>query len=281
MPTIKVLVPTDFSGNSKTAFRFAIQWSIQQKIELQFLHVFHINRIPQWTDYDYKKYISSEKIFYENKLKQFASGIYQSSGIKAKKHACIALHGASADISIMDYCLQEGDISFICIGTRGAGKIKKIFGTHSGNLITKSQVPVIAVPKSYGRRKPIKSLLYATDFSLPENELKKVFEFARPLKASVTMLHLAWPGSVPPDREAIEKKLMGKHGIDFKLKIVTDDLFDSLTEGLKAQVEMLKPSMTIMFTDQSRTLFQKIFSPSRAEQLSFETKVPLLVYKKE
>jgi nucleotide-binding universal stress UspA family protein len=281
MATIKVLVPTDFSDNSKAGLKFAMQWSLQQKIELIFIHVFHLIRLPQWTDEDFDRYISNQKSYYANQLNQFSRNIYKSSGINRGKYSCVALYGVSPDISIMDYCREQGDINYICIATRGAGKLDKLFGTHTGNLITKSPVPVIAVPKNYRRRKQISSLLYATDFVNPEPELKRVFDFARPLHASVTMLHLAWPDDVPPDRKATEKKLLGKHKIDFRLKIATTDLIRSLHQDLEAQAGILKPSMIIMFTNQRRNLFQKIFFASKSEQLSFATKVPLLVFKKE
>jgi hypothetical protein len=38
-----------------------------------------------------------------------------------------------------------------------------------------------------------------------------------------------------------------------------------------------KPSVLIMFTNQQRTFFQKLFLSSKAEELSFQAKVPLLV----
>ena len=38
----KILVTTDFSAASKSAIRFAIQWSTQQKLQLVFMHVLYI-----------------------------------------------------------------------------------------------------------------------------------------------------------------------------------------------------------------------------------------------
>jgi nucleotide-binding universal stress UspA family protein len=280
MATIKVLVPTDFSDNSKAGLRFAMQWSLQQKIELLFVHVFHLTRIPQWTDEDFDKYIANEKSYYENQLELFVKRIYQSAKIKPGKCSYKALHGISPDISLMDYCREQKDINYICIATRGAGKLNKLFGTHTGNLITKSAVPVVAVPKNY-RRRPIKHLLYATDFLNTQDEFNKITDFAKPLKADIEVLHLAWPDEISPDRKAIEKKLTGKHKIGIKIKIAKTDLTHSLLEDLEAQINISNPSVIAMFTNQQRNLLQKIFVPSRAEQLSFKTRIPLVVFTKE
>ncbi|HVM86915.1 MAG TPA: universal stress protein [Puia sp.] len=280
MSVIKVLVPTDFSGNSKTGIRFALQWSSQQKIELIFVYVFHIIRIPQLTGEDFEKSISNEKKFYQDKLEQFVKKTVRSSNLSIPKYSCIALHGVSPDISIMDYCRQRGDISFICIGTRGAGRFKKLFGTHTGNLISNSPVPVIAIPKNY-RRSVIKTLLYATDFAKPGIEIKKVLAFARPLHAGVKMLHVSWPGDAPISNELPEKKWLRRNKIDFSLMITPTNLTHPLHKDLELQMEFLKPSIMIMFTDQKRSLFKKIFFPSNAELLSFNTKTPLLTFKKE
>ena len=100
---------------------------------------------------------------------------------KPGKYFIIIIQGISADISILDYCRKNKGIDYICISTRGAGKFKKIFGTNTGNLITKSEVPVLAVPQNY-KVADVKSVLYATDLRNYTAEIKKVVAFAQPLK---------------------------------------------------------------------------------------------------
>jgi hypothetical protein len=64
------------------------------------------------------------------------------------------------DSSIREYA-QENNFSFICISTRGSGKLKNIW-SNTSNLITHSLVPVIAVPFNY-RRSEINKIIYASD----------------------------------------------------------------------------------------------------------------------
>ena len=275
----KVLVPTDFSNNSKAGLQFVLQWSTREKLELIFVHALHILRPMQWTDSYFLKFAEKETEIYKKKLEKFIAGICKTTKIKPARYFCTIIRGFSADLAIMEYCRQRGDIDFICMSTSGAGGFKKILGTNTGNLITKSKVPVIAVPKNY-KAKPITQLIYATDFYNCKEELKEVVAFARPLKINVEVLHFTWPDEAMPDKEIIESGMRKQFRFPLKLHFEKPDIRYSLIENLQKQIQVLKPSLAIMFTDQNRTLFQKIFLSSKAEQLSFQLKVPLLVFNK-
>jgi nucleotide-binding universal stress UspA family protein len=275
----KILVPTDFSANSKAGIRFAMQLSTQREIELLFIHVFHVTKLAQWTDEDFEIYSDKKRIQFTTRLNRFVTHLYKSLNIKSGKYSCIVVQGISADISIMDYCRDHEDIDYICIGTRGASKLNKLFGTNTGNLITRSEVPVIAVPAKY-RRSAVTELLYATDFSNYSEELKAVVDFARPINAKIKVLHLASENEVFPDKKTIEKTVNGEYYNGIELQVKRAGETSSLEKDLKREISGSKPSMVVMFTDQNRGFFRKMFTPSKAEQLSFATSVPLLAIHK-
>lgn len=275
----KILVPTDFSENSKAGFRFALQWSTVEKIELVFLHVLHISRPVEWTDPYFLQYSETERKSTAGKLNNFVDEMYTEMNVRPEKYSCVVVEGYSAELGIMQYCRQHGDIDFICISTHGAGKLARILGTNTGNLITKSKVPVIAVPKDY-QPTPFGQLMFAADFHNYKKELKQVVDFARPLKASIEVLHFSWPGDAIPDEEIIEDGIKKEFKYPIKVHIEQSDAVHSLVQDLQKQIERSRPSLAVMFTDQSRTLYQRIFLSSKAEQLSFDLKVPLLVFNK-
>lgn len=276
----KIIVPTDFSVNSKSGVQFAIHWATQQKLELVFIHVLYVLRATRWSESYFEKYAAQEEAFCKIKFEKFISGIYRNMNVKPGRHSIIIVQGISPDVTIQDYCMRNSDIDYICISTRGAGKFKKIFGTNTGNLITKSPVPVLAVPKTY-RISAIKNLLYATDFRNYSEELKKVVDFASPFKATVEVLHFTWPNEIVFDEKTIEAAFKKKYKYGLKIRFEKNDAVQSLIENLQNQIKIIKPSVVIMFTNQQRTLFQKIFLSSKVEELSFEAKVPLLVFNKE
>ncbi len=275
----KILVPTDFSVNSKSGVHFAIHWATQQKLELIFIHVLHILRPAQWSNAYFEKYTEQEEKICRTKFEKFIAGIYSNMGVKPGRHSFVIIQAISADISILEYCRKNKDIDYICISTRGAGKFKKIFGTNTGNLITKSAVPVLAVPKTY-KTADIKNVLYAADFRNYPAELIKVIDFALPLKAPVEVLHFTWPDEITLDEKTIEAAFKKQYKYGLKIHFEKNDAVHSLIQNLQTQIRIRKPSVVIMFTNQQRTFFQKLFLSSKSEELSFQAKVPLLVFNK-
>jgi len=275
----KVLVPTDFSEHSIAALRFAVQWSAIEKMELVFIHVFHLSKPLEWSDEYSLRYSKSEKQNYQRKLEKFVADFFESTGTKQEKHSCVVIEGFSPDIAILDYCRNCGDIDFICIATQGAGGLKRLLGTNTGNLITKSKVPVIAIPSNY-QPKPFERLIYAADFHHYKQELGRVVNFARPLKMPVEVVHFSWPDEARLDKEIIESGVKKEFKYPVKLHIEQSDAVHSLVQNLQKQIDILKPSMAIMFTNQDRSVFQRIFLSSKAEELSFQLKIPLLVFNK-
>jgi len=275
----KVLVPTDFSPNSKSGIRFSIHWASQQRIELVFVHVLNILRATRWSDTYYEKYAKEEKALCSTKFKKFIADIYRQMKKEPGKHDTLIIEGISADISILDYCRKTTGIDCICVSTRGAGKFEKIFGTNTGNLITKATIPVLAVPKNY-KVADINSVLYATDLRNYAAEIKKVVAFAGPLKTQIEVVHFTSPGIFSLDKKLIEAVFKKQFKYGFKLDFEKNDTRHSFIENLQKQISIRKPSVVVMFTDQKRTFFQKVFLSSKSEELSFDAKVPLLVFNK-
>lgn len=276
----KILVTTDFSAASKSAIRFAIQWSTQQKLQLVFMHVLYIPKPTSWSTVKLDKYVTEELDDAEAKLKNFIADIYEQLNIVPKKIATIVIEGLSAYVSIGYYLDQNPGFDCICIATRGAGKFKKIFGTNTGNLITNASIPVLAIPAEYKAEK-ITTLMYATDMKNFKGEAAKVIEFAKPLKAKIEMVHFAWPNEILFDEDFVTLpfKKQFKYGLEFTYE--KNDAVHSLINRLESKIRETKPSIVVMFTNQQRSFFQKLFLSSKSEELSFKTKVPMLVFNKE
>lgn len=259
----KILVPTDFSSNSKPAIRFAIRMAARSKASLIFIHILNLEG-------DLEK----GKI----KLESFVQSIYQSMKLDPQDVSFEIAKGFKADISILEYCSQHPDIDYICISTRGASFFNKILGTNTSNLIEKSSVPVIAIPKEY-RVKPLNSLLYATDLGNLEEELQVIVDYARPKGMSVEILHFTSPSTLDL-QDKLNDDLEVKVNYPLKIRIVKNDDSRPLIKNLQHQIDKIKPSMVCLFTNNKRTFYEKIFLSSLTENISFQTNVPILAYKK-
>ena len=274
----KILVTTDFSTNSKAGMRFAIQLASQHKFELTFFHSYYVMKPTSWSDATFAAYEKKEADKIQKKLNQYVVSVYKSIGTASKNVKCVVSSSVFTDSNISEYAFAN-KFSFICISTRGAGKLKKIFGTNTSNLINNSIVPVIAVPHTY-RTGKITNILYASDLDNLENELKKVVDFAKPLKSKVELLHFNSPLDLITDSKIIETAVKKFSKYDVKLHLENANPVNTLISNIESAIQKSKPSMLIMFTQQNRSFFQKIFLSSKSSEYSFNAKVPLLVFNK-
>ncbi len=275
----KLLITTDFSVSSRAAVRFAIQLASQQPCELTFFHSYHIMKPTSWDEISFQTYEHSEAAKIKKKLQKFVHEVYQSAGVPLEKVNYVIKSSFVTDSNIMKYAADHS-FDFICISRRGSGKMKKLFGTNTSNLILQSEVPVIAIPNTY-RRSYIESILYASDLANLEREVRLVIDFALPLKARVELLHLHYPSAIVYNNNALEMTLKKFPKMDFKLHIENIDLFHNLVSNLERVVKKNKPSILIMFTDQNQSFFEKLFLSSSSAQYSLKSSVPLLVFNKE
>lgn len=259
----KILVPTDFSNNSKPGIRFAIRMAARSKASLVFIHIVNLEG-----DIEKSK----------AKLEAFIQTIYQSMRLDVLDVSFEVVKGFKADISILEYCSQHSDIDYICISTRGASFFNKILGTNTSNLIEKSSVPVIAIPKDY-RVKPLNNILYASNLEDLENELQIIVDYARPKGLAVEILHFTSLSTLDL-QERLNEDLEVKMNYPLEIRIVKNDDSRPLLKNLQHQIDKIKPSMVCLFTNNKRTLFEKIFLPSLTENISYQTNVPILAYKK-
>jgi len=276
---LKILATTDFSSNSKAGIRFAIQLASQQACEITFFHSYHIMKPSIWDARRFTSYEKSETIKIKNKLEKFVAAIYKALDTKPDKVHYVISCSFVIDSNIIKYATDH-QLDLICISRRGEGKLKKIFGTNTTNLIQRSEVPVIAVPHNYKRSK-IKSVLYASDLANLKHEMDKTVAFAKPLGASIELLHLNYPSDASDNMKTIEEviKKYPKTGISYRLENI--DLIYNLITNLENIIKKTKPSILVMFTDQDLDFFEKLFLSSSTAEFSLRASVPLLVFKKE
>lgn len=275
----KILVTTDLSGNSKSALRFAIQLASQTGYSLTFFHSYHFLRPTSWSEASLVSFEKSESTQITRKLHRLVTRVYQSLGLAGEDPHCVAKNGAYADREIMKYA-SEHNYDFICISRSGHGKTSRLFGSNTSSLIKKSKVPVIAVPDNYKRAR-ISTVTYLSDLANLDNELKKVSVFTERLEAKIEMLHFRVPVDYLRNANQlslIESKL-AKYGVNAHYEALNYE--KTLIENIIKVIKHSRPSMLIMFTDQKRTLFEKIFMSSISAEFSSITRVPLLVFNKD
>ncbi|MFA6944697.1 MAG: universal stress protein [Pedobacter sp.] len=275
----KILVTTDFSSNSKAGLRFAIQLARQQECELTFFHSYHIMKPSSWGEKTFTSYEKNEAVKIKDKLEKFAASVFQGVGAVPGNIHHVISSSFITDANIMKYA-SDHQFDFICISRRGGGKVKKIFGTNTSNLILHSEVPVIAVPNTY-RIAKISSVLYASDLAHLEKEMKKVVEFSSPMAAGIELIHLNYPSDIDYNTKVIESMIKKFPKSHIKYSLQNINLLYNLVVNLQTVIKKYKPSVLVMFTDQNQGFFQKLFLSSSTAEYALNTTVPLLVFRKK
>jgi len=275
---IKILVTTDFSDNSKAGLRYAIQIASQQKTELIFFHAYNISIPSLWSILRKGAYEKEQESKIHEALKLFVAQLYKGMNIVEKQNKYIVRQTSMPQAAIMEYA-ADNNCNYICISTRGAGKLMRLLGTNTANLINFSPVPVIAVPYNY-KVTAIKMVLYASDFLNLQMELKKVVAFAKPLHATVDLLHFTSPLEAVVDAKMIAGAIRKSSRYDIKLNLKSRNPLETLLADIKTAIRSTKPSLLIMFTEQNRDLFQRIFISSKSAEYSFHAAIPILVFNK-
>lgn len=276
---MKLLVTTDFSANSKGAIRFAQTLSGQtENIEVIFYHAIHTMKPTVWSDSLFKAYVNEEIERLTADLKKFIHATIGKDKDKFSNVKFVVDNCISTEKDILKYA-EKNKIDFICIATRGAGLLRKVMGTHTSYIVNNSKVPVMVIPSHY-RAKVIKKATYLSDFENLKNEVNKILKFSTPIGLNLEVLHYS---SIVFDKKKFErnKELFNtKEFENITLNLQKNNLELSLVERITKFVQKSKPELLIMFTKREKGFFESIFLPSKSAELTYTTKIPVLIYSK-
>lgn len=277
----KILVPVDFSANSRKTIRFAIQLASQSKAEIIFFHLASVLAPTSDAIWDYAYYAQFQDVEMQrskNQLLKLIKEVYNDKLPSGVKFSCICQLGNDISDQIISYA-KKHKVDFICVGARGTGVTAKLFGTVASHIITNSPIPVFVIPKNY-RLKSLKDLCYASDMENPETEIKKVLELATSLRAAVRVLHFDYEIGLQENQDKLTALAQKYETKDIKFQYKKLDPVYPLHDHLKKVIDLFKPSLVVLFTKQNRKWYDRLLLSSESAELSFTAKVPLLVYRK-
>jgi nucleotide-binding universal stress UspA family protein len=274
----KIMVTTDFSVNSKAGIRFALQLAKQTKSKLIFFHSQELPKPTRWSLEKYNTYAAVELKKTHARLRQFIDKISHQTGLKAREAQFVVAEGYEVDEAVIDFA-KHTKANYICMSTRGAGALKKLIGTTASAILTTSPIPVIVVPKTY-RVSPISHILYSSDFNNLHGEINRVAGFAKPMKARVSVYHYDFLLPLKEVKIKLEKMAAKHVSKSVKFYFQRLQVENSLNYHLQKDIKKARPNLVVLFTKQNRGWYERIFLSSKSAALSFDTKTPLLVFRK-
>jgi len=275
----RILVTTDFSTNSTSAIRFAMQVSKQTGAELIFYHVIEIMKPTSWSRDKYAKFEVATIAENSEKLEKFVSSAGKNLSSSVRKIKYVVEIGTDVTGFVIK-AARKNKADFICISSKGAGNVKRLFGTNSSALIMHSPIPLAIIPPNYKGEK-ITKLFYASDLDGLKREMKVVQELASDLNAATSVYHYDYMLQEGSSTKRLEKIAAPYSSKKVKFIFKRQEIDISLSEHLSRDIKKEDPSALILFTKQNRNWFDRLFNPSETASFSFNAHVPMLVFRKK
>ena len=279
-----ILVTTDFSANSKKAIRFAMQLASQNNYKLVFYNVTYVAIRPNAWDTVYSGSSNTNEIsINQEKLENLIIKIHRESKLAEISYECDCEVAEGPFLNVGNHIMEYAEkikASYICVSTTGSGTFSKLFGSTASELILKSTIPLFVIPKNY-IQKEFSSICYASDIENIDSEIKKVVELADSLKSKITVLHYDYDSYLKLDKEKLNNaaKKYESEKIFFDYKKLNPKY--TINYHIRKDVLLIKPSLVVLFTKQNRNWFDRLFETHHSSNMSFNTKVPLLIFRKK
>lgn len=270
----KILFPTDFSRASLNAFVYALH--LAKKINAQIITL-HVYEFPVGTPNDnFDFLLENYNIGKWGVFENFKSEVPKLRKIAEKEHldkvdiSHVLERGNVVDEIIHTAAKEKVDL--IVLGTKGATGLKEIFlGTIAEKVIKRSKHTVIAVPSNY-KFKPIKKILFLTEYEKMEMTLlKKVVDFANVLGASINVLEVSKHDERPFEDFKNKWRDHFNH-IDITFSYINTNATE---EMILEFINYQKINMAAMAIHH-KNLFEKLFLVSISKKMAFHSTVPIL-----
>lgn len=275
----KIIVTTDLSANSRSAMRFAIQVAAQRNAAVVFLHIHQVLRASFWTDEQYAGYVEHHRKNVLQELAPMVRAIYRSMNRSPFNYELAVHHNLDITEGILEF-VESSKASLICISTRGAGALRKLFGTHTTALLDQSPIPVACVPARQ-RIYPISDIVYASDMKDYLPELRQLVTLAKPMQARLTLVHIAYGYEFRPELSMMEATLQKQLDYPVQVTYCERNMDKGLAEDIQAKIMPTKHAVLALFSDQGQGILQQLLVPGNARELAASAKQIFISFPKQ
>lgn len=270
-----ILYPTDFSENSEHALDYALELARLFNAEIT---LFNSYKIP------YSKtnlLVSMIDRMREDSIKDLEGIRDKIADNPIYKNIKVNVESLSGGfVSLIPIVAKHQEIDLIVMGTKGATGLKEIFiGSNTLEVIQTAHCSVLAIPENAVKAQDRKfnTIAMATDLRpiKTKNVLSSLFDIAKQCNAPIEFVNIIQNDNESQEdraERAIELEALAKD-IHTSIQFATND---DIIDGLSEYINQKKPDLFAMLS-RKHSLFERIFTKSITNKLSFRTEVPLLV----
>ncbi|KAA5826243.1 universal stress protein [Algibacter amylolyticus] len=273
---LSILIPTDFSENSKNAINYALEFFKYQKTEFYFMHAY------QNEFYDHEE-LASRDVFNDiltrvrnesqSNLEQLITEVKKTAPNPRFTYHCISAYNTL--IEEANLIANAKNIDLIVMGTKGISDERHIvFGSQTFQVLKYVPCPVLAIPSNYTNTRP-KRILFPTNFLMPykRRELKLLSILAKPNRSCIDVLYVSKINKLSirqEDNKAFIKDALSENEVKFHHE---DSI--KIADTIKTFIEEKDFDMITMVNTQHSFLEDMLF-PSNIDKVSLGLTIPLL-----
>ena len=277
-----ILVPTDFSKHAKTAMKFAIQFAEISKAKLVFFHSAWVpasGRLLQLPERARRQLDISYAHQKEAQLEADLEELYDQLSLNRDgRQSEVFVKTGLLVVEEIIAAARKVKANMIITGTHGATGMEKLFGSNTSVLISKSDFPVMAIPRKY-RYRPIRKILYASDLKDTSAQLFQFLPLVKNFNPRIDILNVSYQEQAG-DEKIFQFLLKKINYTNFRLLRLERQPGETLFHQLHEYVNLHRPDLLVMFPEE-RNFFEKIFNGSKTEKMSYDLKMPLLAIKND
>lgn len=280
----KILVPTDFSLNASSAFKYAYSFAGKRDMVIDLLHVV----VPQTETSDFPMlsgHLTTNKV---NIAKEVMKTWVETS-IAQIDHSNISYKPKVNTFTKVDYPVHginhfasEDSYELVICGTRGenVGTLAKLFGTVSGGLSQKLSIPALFIPLNF-EYEQINYIGYASNLNPSDPyELWKALELILPDVPITRFYHVSEDSSEIIEKRKNEmEKYLYSHNDSLQI-IFYDVASGDIDKSLMDMINNFNLEMLVM-TKRKKSLSEKWTSKSVTKSMLRKANVPLLILSEE
>jgi nucleotide-binding universal stress UspA family protein len=269
-----ILLPTDFSENSKNAIRFAMKFFEGETC------TFHILNSQKPSSYITADVLYGspgttihEAILNDNKIELEKTIRFCESIAEKEKYTFVPKIDFDNIVDAVNQAVALNNIELIVMGTNGAtGAAEVIFGSNTLKIIRNVDCPVIAVPQGYAFSK-IASVLLSLNYQyiVSEKSLNIISEIVKKHKASLNILEIEEESIELATKRNYTEEVFKEIGFErFSIKNIPAAM------AINAFEQLIPIQLHAMVVERRSFLDRFIFG-SETSKISYGSSVPLLI----
>ena len=267
---MNLIVPVDFSEQSRSAAEFAASMSRLHGGNLHLVHVL----VPIDDEPEYLP-LKAMDVKYNTVFEMYAlqEKLRKTYDVRT---SCDLVPGDITEQIISAARRTKADL--IIMGNQGnSGLRKHLYGSHSTSVMDTSPVPVLTLPEGFVFNE-LRRMVYATDYSYSNlADIKGIADIARMFDAVISLIHVKKNSINSMENSRYDFEELIRANVDYD-NISFDacdntDTAEGLSKLLRAQ-----HADVLIIPNRRRSLAEKTPGRTESEAFVFDLDIPLLVY---